>query len=229
MSGGDPGFLYPFLDAAEDDPEGLLADLAASARAKATQSDVLAERTLAELDGALDAAARAMAGRFLAGGRLLCFGNGGSATDAAQTASLYSDPPAGRSLPARSLAADTAVLSALANDVGIEVVFARQIMAHGRAGDVALGLSTSGNSANLLAAFAEARRRGLLTVGLAGYRGGRMAGSGDVDHCFVVASESVHRIQEVQDRLLHRLWLGVHEHLRADRVGTTGPAPGAGR
>ena len=98
-----------------------------------------------------------MAERFDAGGRLFAFGNGGSSTDAAGIVSLFSQPPSGRPLPARSLVADHAVLTALANDVGYELVFSRQLISTARAGDIALGLSTSGGSVNLLRAFAEAR------------------------------------------------------------------------
>jgi D-sedoheptulose 7-phosphate isomerase len=85
-------------------------------------------------------------------------------------------------------------------------VFSRQIAAFGRRDDIAVGLSTSGNSANLLRAFDEAGRRGLLTVGIAGYDGGKMAELDTIDHLFVVPSASVHRIQEAQTTLYHALW-----------------------
>lgn len=199
-------FLYPFLERDERGPDALLDDLARSARAKAAASDALRVDTLAELAPALDAAAAAMADRFKAGGRLLAFGNGGSSTDAAALVALVTRPPEGRALPALSLAADPAVLTALANDVGYELVFARQLAATGRPGDIALGLSTSGSSANLLRGFAEAARLGLLTVGLAGYGGGTMAATGTLDHCLVVRSDSVHRIQEVQRAVVFDLW-----------------------
>ena len=88
---------------------------------------------------------------------------------------------------------------------------ARQVIAHGRPEDVALGISTSGASRNLLVAFAEASRRGLLTVGLAGYGGGQMAGSPDVHHCLVVAGDSIHRIQEAQAALGYALWGAVQD------------------
>ena len=114
-----------------------------------------------------------MAERFAAGGRLFTFGNGGSATDAEAVAHLYTEPPWGRALPARSLAEDQAVMTALGNDVGFELVFSRQLIAHGRADDIAMGFSTSGNSDNLMRAFAEARKQGMLTVGIAGTDGGR--------------------------------------------------------
>jgi D-sedoheptulose 7-phosphate isomerase len=144
---------------------------------------------------------------FAAGGRLFAFGNGGSSTDAQAVATMFAAPELGAAdlaatggagLPATALTADVAVLTALSNDVSFEVVFARPLAAAGRPGDVALGLSTSGNSANVLRAFAEARRVGMVTVGLAGYDGGRMAEAGVVDHLFVVPSASVHRIQEAQ-------------------------------
>jgi D-sedoheptulose 7-phosphate isomerase len=168
------------------------------------------------MDTTLASAAEAMAAAFAGGGRLFSFGNGGSATDAASVAALFARPPSGRALPARSLADDPAVLTALANDVGFELVFSRQLIAHARAGDIAVGLSTSGGSRNVLTAFAEARRRALVTVGLAGYDGGEMATSADVQHCLVVASDSVHRIQEAQASLAFALWKAVQERLGRD-------------
>jgi D-sedoheptulose 7-phosphate isomerase len=208
-------FLYPFLEGSETDTAGLLADLAASARAKGEQSAALLAVTLERLDATLDEVAAALADRVAAGGRVFAFGNGGSATDAAGLAALFRRPPHGRPLPARALAAEPAVLTALGNDVGFDLVFVRQLIAHGRAGDAAVGLSTSGNSANLLAAFAEARRRGMLTVGLAGYDGGQMAASADVEHCLVVRADSIHRIQEVQSYLVFELWRRLQERLPA--------------
>jgi D-sedoheptulose 7-phosphate isomerase len=201
-------FLYPFIDGDERDPGPLLTDLAASAEAKAAASLELRAATRAACGTELSRAAAAMAERFGRGARLFAFGNGGSATDAAGLAALFRRPPRGRALPARSLAADEAVLTALGNDVGFELVFARQLMAYGRAGDMAVGLSTSGNSVNLLHAFAEGRRRGLLTVGMAGYDGGQMAGAG-LDHCLVVGADSVHRIQETQAAMVFDLWSAI--------------------
>jgi D-sedoheptulose 7-phosphate isomerase len=205
-------FLYPFLEGDERDVDALLADLAASAQAKAADSRRLRVATLEESRAALTNAADAMAANFHAGGRLFTFGNGGSSTDAAGVAALFACPPIGSALPARSLVDDTAVLTALGNDVGFDLVFVRQLIAHSRAGDIALGLSTSGNSRNLLAAFVEARQRGLLTVGIAGYDGGAMADAG-LDHCLVVRSDSVHRTQETQAALGFALWTAVHARL----------------
>jgi D-sedoheptulose 7-phosphate isomerase len=109
-------------------------------------------------------------------------------------------------LPALSLAGDIAVVTALSNDVGFDVVFARQVAAFGRRGDIAFGLSTSGGSANVIRAFEEANRRGMLTVGFAGYAGGKMAEIDALDYLFVIPSPSVHRIQEAQTTLYHVLW-----------------------
>jgi D-sedoheptulose 7-phosphate isomerase len=206
-------FLYPFIEGNERDPRRLLDDLAASAEAKATASLALRDATLDALDAELDAAAAAVHGRFAAGGRLFAFGNGGSSTDAVGVAALFAHPPSGRPLPARSLVSDHAVLTALANDVGYELVFSRQLIATARAEDIALGLSTSGGSVNLLRAFEQARSLGLLRVGLAGYGGGPMAEAGTVDHCLVVRSDSVHRIQETQAAVVFDLWQRVQRRL----------------
>ncbi len=205
------GFLYPFIDAEEHDVGALLADLAASASAKAVQSRAVRASTLEACAGQLHETGQAMAQRFGRGGRLFAFGNGGSATDAHAAVALFSNPPAGRPLPALSLVDDNAVLTALANDVGVSAIFSRQIMAHARPGDIAVGFSTSGGSRNVLSALEHAARRGLLTVGLSGYDGGAMGCSDAVHHCLIVRSDSVHRIQEAQSALLFALWEVVQE------------------
>jgi len=210
------GFLYPFIDAEERDSSSLVADLAASARAKIGESRAIRAATLDRCDSALAETGRAMADRFQRGGRLFAFGNGGSATDAEGTVELFRNPPHGRPLAAMSLVDDRAVLTALANDVGFELVFSRQLIAHAKEGDIAVGFSTSGGSVNVLGAFVEAARRTLLTVGLCGYEGGAMAQSDVVDHCLVVRSDSVHRIQEAQDALILRLWSIVQQCLEED-------------
>jgi D-sedoheptulose 7-phosphate isomerase len=207
-------FLYPFIDAEEGDPKSLLADLAASAQAKAAESLALRHSTLEANADLLEAAASEMAGRFAAGGRMFTFGNGGSCTDSTTLARLFARPPLGtpgKSLPAWSLTADQAIVTALGNDVGFELVFARQLIARAKPGDIAIAMSTSGNSPNLLSALAEARQRGLYTVGFAGYDGGAFADNPNVDTCFIVRSQSVHRIQESQALLGYQLWLAVHE------------------
>ena len=211
-------FLYPFIEGDETDSETLLGDLTRSAEGKWSQSTALRTATLTACAEQVRETARAMAERFNAGGRLFTFGNGGSATDAEAVAHLYTEPPCGRPLPARSLAEDQAVMTALGNDVGFDLVFSRQLIAHGRPHDIAMGFSTSGNSENLMKAFAEARKQGMLTVGLSGYDGGRMAAEGTpVDQCLVARSDSVHRIQESQSALNHALWAAVQEALDSNR------------
>ncbi|WP_297847427.1 SIS domain-containing protein [Mycobacterium sp.] len=209
-------FLYPFIDAEEDDPSSLLTDLAASAQAKASESVALRRATLEANADLLSRAAAELARRFAAGGRLFTFGNGGSCTDSTTLAALFARPPLGNPLPAWSLTADQAILTALGNDVGFELVFARQLIARATIGDIAIAMSTSGNSPNLLTALAEARRRGLYTIGFSGYDGGAFADNPNVDACFVVRSQSVHRIQESQALLGYQLWLAVHERLGSD-------------
>jgi D-sedoheptulose 7-phosphate isomerase len=208
-------FLYPFIDGDERDPGPLLVDLARSAGAKHEESSALRAATLAGQAAVVRLVAGAMAARFASGGRLFTFGNGGSATDAASVAALFTTPPHGRPLPARNLAEDPAILTALGNDVGFELVFSRQLIAHGADGDIALGVSTSGGSRNVLMAMREAHARGMLTVGLAGYGGGELAQSPDVDHCLVVEADSVHRIQETQDALACAVWVAVQDRLDA--------------
>ena len=215
------GFLYPFIDSEEIDTTGLLDDLAASAGGKAAESARLQGEPLAEYGDALTAAGIEMAERFGRGGRLYTFGNGGSSTDAATLASLFSRPARGRPVAAWSLAADNAVVTALGNDVGFELIFKRQIIAHARECDIAIALSTSGNSEDLMTAFAEAKQRGLLTVGFSGHDGGRMAAAEDVDFCFTVHSQSIHRIQESHAMLGYRLWSVAQEHMARPPGGHT--------
>jgi len=219
-------FLYPFIEGQETDATGLLADLASSARRKAAESAALQASTLAELHDAIHACGEAMARRFLDGGRLYTFGNGGSSTDAATLAALFAQPADGRPLPAWSLTADQAVVTALGNDVGFDLIFSRQVIAHSRPADIAIALSTSGNSDDLIMGLREARKRGLLTVGFAGYDGGRMAelaAAGDLDWVFTVRSQSIHRIQESQARIGHRLWTVTQHRLTELRTGPGQP------
>jgi D-sedoheptulose 7-phosphate isomerase len=199
--------LYPFLYAdADAGMDAVMAEVRRSTEEKAAQIVELRARVGEEHGEALAACAEAMAERFRAGARLFAFGNGGSSTDAADVATTYLHPPYGRPLPAFSLTADVAVVTALSNDIGYEVVFSRQVGALGRPGDIAFGLSTSGGSANVVAAFEEAARGGMFTVGLAGYAGGKLAELDLLDYLFVVPSPSVHRIQEAQTTVYHVLW-----------------------
>jgi D-sedoheptulose 7-phosphate isomerase len=192
------------------------AEVERSIVAKAHEIVALREEMGRAVAGRVAACARALARSFAAGGRLFAFGNGGSSTDGHAIAELFTDPgPGARPLPALALTSDVAVLTALGNDVAFEVVFARQVAAFGRPGDIAVGLSTSGGSADVVRALEEARRRDMITVGFAGYDGGRMAECGAVDHLFVVPSSSVHRIQEAQTTIYHVLGELTRAALRA--------------
>jgi D-sedoheptulose 7-phosphate isomerase len=204
-------FLYPFIEGSEHDAESLLADLASSARGKADVSARLQQASLDEYEDRLQAAGAEMAERFAQGGRLYTFGNGGSSTDAATLASLFCRPARGRAVPAWSLAADQAVVTALGNDVGFDLIFSRQVIAHSKPVDIAIALSTSGNSDDLITALTEAKKRGLLTIGFAGHDGGAMSTSEDVDYCFTIHSQSIHRIQESHARVGYRLWSVVQD------------------
>jgi D-sedoheptulose 7-phosphate isomerase len=216
---GDLASLYPFFYARDSSGRAeLLAEFESSNRRKAEEILTLREQLLRDFAPSLAVCAAAVADRLTRSGRLLTFGNGGSSTDAQAVAQIFSEPSSGEALPAISLCADVAALTALANDVSFDMVFARQIAALGRPADVALGLSTSGGSVNVLKAFDEASRRGLLTIGFAGYDGGRMAESSTIDFLFVVPSSSVHRIQEAQTTLYQALW-------RLTQAAATSPAP----
>ena len=199
--------LYPFLYSGVSDVQAVLAEVSRSTTEKTEEITRLRADVLKLYRARLVECANAMAKSFAAGGRLFTFGNGGSSTDAQAVAELFQNPgPDGRALPAEALTTDVAVLTALANDVSFDVVFARPLAANGRAGDIAVGLSTSGGSANVLRGFDEAARRGMLTIGLAGYEGGKMVEADTIDHLFVMPSSSVHRIQEAQTTTYHVLW-----------------------
>lgn len=199
--------LYPFLYSDTSDLDSVMAQVRQSTVDKTNEIVELRERVLSSCGHDLVECAHAMARNFAAGGRLLACGNGGSSTDAQDMAGLFLSPAEGeRPLPAFGLTNDIAVVTALSNDVSFDVVFARQVAAFGRQTDIVAGLSTSGNSANLLQAFDEASRRGMLTIGIAGYDGGKMAEHDSIDYLFNVPSPSVHRIQEAQTTIYHALW-----------------------
>jgi D-sedoheptulose 7-phosphate isomerase len=205
---GDAGFLYPFLGSedrsAGTDSSGVIDEVAASIRMKVAEDARLRERVATEASGVIAAATEAIASAVRNGRKLILFGNGGSATDANDWALDSIAPPQGiRPIPAISLSAEPAVLSALANDIGAEVLFLRQLIAHARQGDVAVAISTSGGSRNLLCALEEARRRGLTTIALLGYDGGEVLRRGLADHAIVVPSDYIPRIQEVQASVYH--------------------------
>ncbi len=203
---GGSAFLYPFLAEEQHDLEAVVEDVRASVLMKAEEVAALRAQTLLENRDELVAAAAGLRACFEGGGALLALGNGGSATDAQDAvADLRASPQGWPARPALDLAEDPSIITAIANDVGVEAIFARQVIAHGRPGDAVLALSTSGNSGNVIAALAEARRRGLLTVAMVGYDGGRVAHEGLADHVVVTRSEHIPRIQEAQGSAWHVL------------------------
>jgi D-sedoheptulose 7-phosphate isomerase len=200
---GASGFLYPFLGEVKQQTGDILVEVAASIRAKAQEDARLREHIACD---DLVAVAHAIHARLALGGKLIVFGNGGSATDANDFAIDCVLPPAGyRQIPAISLSMEPANLTAIANDVGIEVIFLRQMIAQARTEDVAVGISTSGSSRNIILALEEARKRGLLTVALLGYDGGEILRRGVADFSLVVKSDYIPRIQEVQASTYHIL------------------------
>ncbi|MEO5763738.1 MAG: SIS domain-containing protein [Casimicrobiaceae bacterium] len=213
--------LYPFLHGGRQDAAKLDAALLESVRQKARDSVVAKQAFFDANAGAVVRVARAIADVYRADGRLFTMGNGGSSCDAAHLAVEFQHPvTAGRpALPAVNLVTDVAMLTAVGNDVGFAHVFARQVIASVRRGDGLVGISTSGNSENLLAAFRAAKQRGAVTIGLSGHDGGKMAASPDVDHCLVVASDSIHRVQETHVAIYHILWDLTHTLLADERGG----------
>ena len=215
--------LYPFLHGTRQDATLLDAALLESVRQKAEDS-VATKRQFFECNsGAVVAVAHALADVYRNDGRLYSMGNGGSSCDAAHIAVEFLHPvTTGRpALTAVNLVADTAMMTAVGNDLGIAHIFVRQVIAQARRGDALIGISTSGNSENLMAAFTKAREMGVVTIGLSGHDGGRMAQRGALDHCLVVQSDSIHRIQETHVAIYHILWDLVHT-LLADARGKLG-------
>lgn len=207
-SGRDPfsQLLYPMLSAQPAAGDALVIELARAPLDKSAESNRLRLELINEFGDRIVTAAHEMADAFRRGGRLLALGNGGSATSAADMVTEMLTPPTGvRPIPALCLTNDIAVVTGIGNDVGFNDVFVRQIIALGRADDVVVAVSTSGNSENLVRGLGEARRRGLHTIALCGYDGGRIARDEVTDHCFVVRSSSIHRIQEAQMTLYHLL------------------------
>jgi D-sedoheptulose 7-phosphate isomerase len=201
---GNAGFLYPFLGRGKQDAADLVGEVAASIRMKVADDAALRTRVAEEEADAIGEAVLALHERLAAGGKLILFGNGGSATDANDWAIDCVAPPAGwRPVPAVSLSLEPANISAIANDVGTDVIFLRQLIAQARPGDVAIAISTSGGSRNVIAALEEARKRDLLTVALLGYDGGEIVRRGLADVAVVVRSDYIPRIQEVQASIYH--------------------------
>jgi D-sedoheptulose 7-phosphate isomerase len=203
---GNSSFLYPFLGKGEQSLDEVVGEVQRSMLQKMQEVNHLRAAAAESEAAALSDTAVAIVERLERGGKLIAFGNGGSATDANDFVADCLDPPSGfGTIPAVSLSAEPANITAIANDIGTEAVFARQLIAHAGPEDVAIGISTSGGSANILSALAEARKRGLLTVGIVGYDGGRIVGERLADHAVVVRSDYIPRIQEVQASLYHTL------------------------
>ena len=201
---GAAGFLYPFLGSGGAEAPDLVGEVAGSIVMKVADDAVIRARVAAEESDSIASAIVALHERVANGGKLIMFGNGGSATDANDWALDCIDPPAGyRPLPAISLSMEPANVTAIANDVGTDVIFVRQLIAHSEPGDVAIAISTSGGSRNVIAALEEARKRKLMTVALLGYDGGEIRRRGIADHVVVVQSDHIPRIQEVQASIYH--------------------------
>jgi len=212
---GASSFLYPFLAEREDNLDAVLDDVRQSVLMKSGEIGALREQTLGENSDALAAAAAALRDCFEREGTLFAIGNGGSATDAADAVADFragggsgSGAGAGaahRCRRAIDLTEDPGILTALANDIGTDAIFSRQLIAYGRAGDALLALSTSGNSTNVIAALAEAGRRAMATIAMVGYDGGRIGSEQLADHVIVTRSQHIPRIQEAQASAYHVL------------------------
>ncbi len=185
---------------------------------KARESARVAEELLERESARLETCVRQMAERFARGARLWVMGNGGSACDAQHVAVEFQHPiiEKRRALPALALTTDTATLTAIGNDSDFSMIFADQLRLLGSPSDMALGISTSGQSANVARGLQAAREMGMLTLAFSGRDGGRIAAI--AEHSFVVPSFSIHRIQEAHTVLLHLLWDQLHVALGEEDV-----------
>lgn len=203
---GQTEFLYPFLGKQKQETSGVVGDVAASILMKVQDDALLRTRLSKEESEELAATALDLHKHIQSGGKLILFGNGGSATDANDWAIDCIMPPAGyHPVPAISLAMEPATITAMANDVGIEVIFLRQLMAQAQPNDVVVAISTSGGSRNIVMAMEEARKRNLMTVALLGNDGGEIYRRGLAVHPIIVRSDYIPRIQEVQASAYHVL------------------------
>jgi D-sedoheptulose 7-phosphate isomerase len=201
---GEAGFLYPFLGRHKQPADNAMTEVAASMRMKAADDSLLRLQVARDQADEIGEAARAIRTRVNRGGKLILFGNGGSATDANDWAfDCVAPPPGYRPVPAVSLGLEPANITAIANDVGADVIFLRQLIAHARANDIAVAISTSGGSRNIVMALEEARKRGLLTIALLGYDGGEIGRRQLVDIPLIVGSDYIPRIQEVHASIYH--------------------------
>jgi D-sedoheptulose 7-phosphate isomerase len=201
---GEAGFLYPFLGQEKQETDDLISEVAASIQMKAQRDSMLRAQVAREQAELIGGASLAIHERLLKGGKLIIFGNGGSATDANDWAIDCVLPPTGyRPVPAVSLSLEPANISAIGNDLGMEAVFLRQLIAQAHPEDVAIGISTSGGSRNIIMALEEAHKRKMLTVALLGYDGGEIKRRGIADFPIVVHCDYIPRIQEVQASIYH--------------------------
>ncbi|MGH2841858.1 MAG: D-sedoheptulose-7-phosphate isomerase, partial [Solirubrobacteraceae bacterium] len=190
----------------EHDLDSILDDVRKSMLMKAEEVTALRTQTLTEGSETLLTAAALLRERLDAGGRLIALGNGGSATDAMDVVADFRTPmyggPARRAL---DLTEDTGIITAVANDIGTDAIFSRQVIAYGRRGDVLLAMSTSGNSLSVIEALREARRRGMVTLAFVGYDGGNVAAGMEADYIVISRSQNIPRIQEAQASVYHVL------------------------
>jgi D-sedoheptulose 7-phosphate isomerase len=201
---GESAFLYPFLGREKQATDDLVAQVETSILMKVRDDAKLRAETAQQQAEQISNTSFAIRQRLLRGGKLILFGNGGSATDANDWAiDCVLPPPGYRPVPAISLSLEPANITAVANDVGTEVIFLRQLIAQGRPEDVAIGISTSGGSRNVIKALEEARKRGMLTVALLGGDGGEILREGLVDFPLLVHCDYIPRIQEVQASIYH--------------------------
>ncbi len=212
--------LYPFLHQQKKDPVKENMTLLHSVKEKVADSIKAKENFFSKYDQTLVDAALTLAKCYKNGGKLLSMGNGGSSCDATHIAVEFQHPvTTGRpSLPAFNMNNDNAFFSAIANDVGIKYVFSRQIEAHANNYDCVIGFTTSGNSENLIQGFRKAQSMGLSTIAFTGGDGGEIKSSGIIEHCLVVETDSIHRVQEVHVACYHILWDLTHT-LLADHRG----------
>ncbi len=198
--------FYPGLFASPKAPANLddvLHQVTVSTQQKCWETIALRRQIYQSAHAQLVAAAKAMAACLTQGGMLLAMGNGGSSTDCQDLVADFMD--LNPSVPVLALTHDVAAVTAIANDVGFDNVFVRQVIALGKPGDIAMGFSTSGNSENVILGLNQAKRQGLLTIGISGYDGGKLAKNRAIDHCFIAYNEHTPRIQEGQATIAHVL------------------------
>ena len=209
--------FYPFLFAGgKANPDEVLAQVRHSTIEKCHEVVALRRAELTASRDLIVATGQSMVVAFARGATLFAFGNGGSATDAQDMVTDLINPPRAdwHPLPALSLTNDIAVVTAVGNDVGYDNVFTRQVIAFGKPGDIAVGVSTSGNSANVLVALEQAKKQGLLTVGLVGNQGGEMLQASFIDFCILSPCDHIPRIQEGQATIYHSLLEIVHTQIK---------------